>query len=466
MQEHNHHASTPTSESQEEFFQQNSGEGFPESMHEDPMDKSIQRRTLWRRFGGDGFLVSLVVHVVLIMVAIFWVISTFVVGGKQEEDNTFGTGAGGGTRGDHAKIYEHRIKPKHAQSMVRTPSKVAVKGASSAIAIQDMPDLNMSSMMSGNLDGGSSKGDGGGSGGGIGTGQGIGVGGGKNFVSSLFGGSGWGANAGLVGTFYDLKQKANGSTTEMMENTPESRQIYVDRVRAFVRGGFRESGSMATYFKSPVKLVTKQVFMPSMPASAATGADAFNVPQVRPSRWLVHYAGSVRAPKTGSFRFVGMADDILAVSWNRMAVLDAGHDLVTVTNKDYNGTGHHASKDFVPRNGTGDRFTDEEQKKVGSSGEGGGWRVGRWIDVKKGDVYQMDVVIGETPGGEFGAYLILEEAAAGTRRKGGGKFVLFRIGSDPLPEKIANEDAAVNCDMSGGEWVWEATERRGIAGSR
>lgn len=424
------------------------------------VDKAILRKTVWSRFGGDGFLISLGLHIILILIGIYWVISTFVVNADKPENNTFATGAGGGSGGDQAKIFEHRIKPKHVQSMVSTPAKLTVAGGT-GVSLPDMPDMDMSSMMAGSVMGGSSKGAGGGSGGGIGTGKGMGIGGGKNFVAppGLFG-SGFGSQAGLIGTFYDLKQDVSGKETKMAGSDNESKQAYVDKVREFVQRGFRDL-ALKDFFKSPTKLVTTQIFFPSMRAEKAP--NAFEVPQVQASRWVVHYSGAVRAPKSGSIRFVGTGDDILAVRLRRQIVLDAGHDLVSVTSKDYGGTGHMASHNFVPKNGVANRTTDEESARWGSMGDGG-WRVGRWVDVRRGEIYEIDVVIGETPGGSFRAYLLFEEAEENNRRKGNGKLNLFRIGSGPLPEEIANGASGVNCDMSGGGWEWQAVDRTGFGG--
>jgi len=109
----------------------------------------------WSRFGGEGFFVSVGVHVVLVLIAAFLIISVTKESSKKDP-NAFTTGAGGGSAGDKAKNYETKIKPKNVKALA--------------------------SMISGMMSGGSSKGFGGGSGGGIGSGMGIGVGNGKNFV--------------------------------------------------------------------------------------------------------------------------------------------------------------------------------------------------------------------------------------------------------------------------------------------
>ena len=194
----------PTDENLPDGVSSSPNAAFEETAPLEEVEKSIHRKTIWTRFGGDGFLISLGVHVILILVGIYWVISTFVVGGEKTEDNTFATGAGGGTGGEQAKIFEHRIQPKHVQSMVSTPSKLVVEGGT-GVSLPDMPNMDMSSMLTGNVMGGSSKGLGGGSGGGEGMGKGLGKGGGHNFVAppNIFG-SGFGSRAGLIGTFYEI----------------------------------------------------------------------------------------------------------------------------------------------------------------------------------------------------------------------------------------------------------------------
>lgn len=45
---------------------------------------------------------------------------------------------------------------------------------------------------------------------------------------------------------------------------------------------------------------------------------------MKPSRWIAIYRGKVRAPKSGTFRFVGAGDDVIAVRFNNQNVFDYG----------------------------------------------------------------------------------------------------------------------------------------------
>jgi hypothetical protein len=254
----------------------------------------------------------------------------------------------------------------------------------------------------------------------------------------------------MIGTFYDLKQTADKEPTDMAPGSNEGQQNYVDKVRAYARSGFKE-GVLSAYFKSDERLIASQFFVTRMGAEGAP--KAFNVPEVKASRWLVHYTGYVKAPKSGRFRLVGLGDDILTAYWQDRPVLDGGYDFISEKHNLHAGTGG-----ATPRNGTGNRLTKEEQEKWGKPGYG--LRTGTWVDVVRGQTYKMDVLIGETPGGVFEAYLMLEEAETPSSRKGSGKLVLFKVGNTPLPAEIAKGYQNARCDMSGGDWVWQPAPRR------
>jgi hypothetical protein len=129
-------------------------------------------------------MISLLIHVLLVIVAIFWVISTWTDSTKREPTQ-FATGAGGGNNGDRAKIYQHQLQQKNMKSLAKSTPRLTSKNPNSTISLPDIPNVSTSSMISGATLGGSSKGFGGGSGGGIGSGQGIGVGNGKNMIGKF-----------------------------------------------------------------------------------------------------------------------------------------------------------------------------------------------------------------------------------------------------------------------------------------
>lgn len=150
------------------------------------VDASISKRkrpNFWRRLGGEGLTISIGIHLALVMIAAYFVISTVTTNAKKES-NAFATGAGGGSGGEKAKTFQHKIQPKNVKTLSKSTTRITSKSASSSIVLPDMPaSASAASMVSGMMAGGSSKGFGGGSGGGIGSGKGMGVGGGKNFVS-------------------------------------------------------------------------------------------------------------------------------------------------------------------------------------------------------------------------------------------------------------------------------------------
>ena len=64
------------------------------------------KRTLWQRLGGEGLALSVVLHVVLVLIAIVWVVSTVTDNAGKKDPNAFATGAGGGSGGPKAKEYK------------------------------------------------------------------------------------------------------------------------------------------------------------------------------------------------------------------------------------------------------------------------------------------------------------------------------------------------------------------------
>ena len=123
----------------------------------------------------QGLLVSVGIHSFLVLIAFFWVISSWT-DLNRTEPSTFTTGSGGGNNGEKALIREHKIERKKATS------RITSKSADASISLPSLPISQTVSLNAGLMSGGSSKGFGGGSGGGIGAGRGAGVGNGVNFV--------------------------------------------------------------------------------------------------------------------------------------------------------------------------------------------------------------------------------------------------------------------------------------------
>ena len=415
------------------------------------------RLPFWKRIGGEGLVVSVLLHGVLLLFFAAWVITTITDTATSEPD-TFATGSGGGAKGAQAKVFEHKMQPRNAQNLARNASRITSKSATATVALPDLPATSAPSLMAGLTGGGTSKGFGGGSGGGIGAGKGIGVGNSRNFVG-LFGAK-FGA-VGLSGNFYDLKQTPSNRRTEMWGTDPDTIgphnkaavDAYVRELHEFIRARWSES-RLRKFYRAPEQLVATQFFIPRRSANSAP--EAYGVAgQVKPSRWVAHYKGRVRAPVTGKFRFVGFGDDLLVVRWESKTALDAGYDApsvdaVTVThnNDPFREYGDFAGKPRIPLVG----YLGTVPNSAGAR-----LRAGPWIDVRAGMDYSMEVIIGETPGGGFFSLLGIE-VSTGKRKDGdfeGERRVrLFKVGADELPAEIA-DGAGTGWEMNPGDWTFQ-----------
>jgi hypothetical protein len=402
------------------------------------------KRTLWQRLGGEGLALSVLVHIILVLIAIVWVVSTVTDGAGKKDPNAFATGAGGGAGGPKAKEFKTKLQPKNIKSLAKTNTRITSKNTNSAMAISSLPSMSNPLLSAGAIGGGASKGFGGGSGGGIGAGKGTGVGGGRNFVS-LFGMKG-GPNAnagGLIGTLYDLKQTADRKPTSA---APANTGIapYRTSVREFLESGW-SAGRLQRFFKSPDKLVSGQLFITGR--SADDAPKAFEVEKLmKPSRWVVHYRCYVEMPSSMPFRFVGSGDDFLIVRWNRKIALDDGYETYLAGGGNY--------KDF------GVKVT-QEYKVDRRPGGLHRLKAGPWIQVTKGTKVPVEVLIGETPGGVFDCYLAIEVAKSSTKvngqYEGEGTLKLFRCSADPLPAGVGRDKRGLNIDMDAKGWIFKVT---------
>ena len=401
------------------------------------------RRTLWQRLGGEGLALSVLVHIVLVLIAIVWVVSTVTDGAGKKDPNAFATGAGGGAGGPKAKEFKTKLQPKNIKSLAKTNTRITSKNANASLAVASLPSMSNPLLSAGAIGGGASKGFGGGSGGGIGGGKGVGAGGGRNFVS-LFGmkGSSLGAS-GLIGTLYDLKQTADRKPTSA---APANTGIapYRTSVREFLESGW-SAGRLQRFFKSPDKLVSGQLFITGR--SADDAPKAFEVEKLmKPSRWVVHYRCYVEMPSSMPFRFVGSGDDFLIVRWNRKIALDDGYETYLAGGGNYKDFGVKVTQEF------------KVDRRPGGLHR---LKAGPWIQVTKGTKVPVEVLIGETPGGVFDCYLAIEVAKSSTKvngqYEGEGKLQLFRCNADPLPAGVARDKRDLDIDMEAKGWIFKVT---------
>lgn len=150
---------------------------------------------MWKKIGGFGLSFSLLFHVALIVVALFWVVASYVEP-PDAPPEFFATGSGGGRGGErpsYADVQSSRRKSVRLSAGTQS-RKIVSKVAKSKFVLPALPDTAMTSAFSGNnmaiggsfgLGGDLSSGSGGGLGGGVGAGTGIGIGNARNFVSKF-----------------------------------------------------------------------------------------------------------------------------------------------------------------------------------------------------------------------------------------------------------------------------------------
>ena len=66
---------------------------------EEGLGQKRAKRTFWQKLGGEGFMVSVAIHVILVIIAAFLIISVTKESAKKDPDS-FSTGAGGGAAGE------------------------------------------------------------------------------------------------------------------------------------------------------------------------------------------------------------------------------------------------------------------------------------------------------------------------------------------------------------------------------
>jgi len=186
-----------------------------------------------------------------------------------------------------------------------------------------------------------------------------------------------GTEAALIGILYDLKQTQQGEPSAVTE------QNYPNVIGDFFESGWDE-GVLNQYFRVSRPVYATRIFIRTISADQAP--EAFGVDDVvEPRLWLVHYKGQVEAPMDGVYRLAGFADDFIAARVNGETVLVAGRH------------------DCLPPN-----FAWDSPSPDGMPVGNGHVRYGNWISVKKGEVIDLDVLIGERPGGIFSAWLYIQ----------------------------------------------------------
>ncbi len=366
----------------------------------------------WRRFGLNFLTISVLAHMFLGVGATYLVVQRFQAKHKQ---NFVGPPS---TTNAPTRALEHKVQMQKKQQTMSAPAPVK-RITTTSVTKVSLPVVPSMPKLDSNITPLSMAGMGGtGMGLGLGTGGGNGNGGGSGALS-LFGLRD-GKGSALRGTFFDFKQTADNKPTPIAKDdkpghlSKEASEEYKAAVTQFVQGGMHDSSLAERYFKGPNPLYATQIFIPAM--NASEGPKAFGLQgRVQPSRWLVHYQGNVIAPDSGTYRFVGVTDDVLVVRFNNSIVLDCGSMFPSGHQPS-----HYYSFDGLPAT-TGSWFK--------GCGEGSSF------SVEAGKSYPIDILIGEWPGGRFLSFLLVRNEATEYKKDSHGNPILplFRLAPGTLP---------------------------------
>jgi len=234
----------------------------------------------------------------------------------------------------------------------------------------------------------------------------------------------------ISGFLYDLKQTADRKESDLAEDKdPKKNDVdserkrnaeYVTIINDFLKN-WNES-VLQKYYKTKFPLSTSQIFIPLMAANEAP--KAFDVDRyVKPKRWIIHYKGEYTPTKTGTFRFVGLADDVIVVRFNREVVL----------NGSLTGLDVKVQQENLDKSPTLGRMY---------------LKAGPWIKLHAGQSYPIEVLLGELPGGVFYGFLMLQEQGVTypTRPNGSPILPLFQTTPTKIPKFDAEKTAPMVAD--------------------
>ncbi len=208
------------------------------------------------------------------------------------------------------------------------------------------------------------------------------------------------------GYYYDLTRSRRGEKSEFYAEKgatrPAGKQQELDSLLRDFTSIWAPS-LLQRYKRSEQPFYTAHFYRPlGESGSAPLAVSGREQPET--TAWAAYYTGRVRAPKTGTFRFVGMGDDILAVRFNRKTVLVA---------------------------------------------EGGELAVGSEFSVEEGKSYPIEVLLADTKGEQCGFALLVEDMSdnpQGDKPEAERCYNIFRT-NFALPDEPSgpayNEDSSI-----------------------
>lgn len=265
----------------------------------------------------------------------------------------------------------------------------------------------------------------------------------------------------LQGVFYDLKQTKDRRATEAMGNPNVENDYTRDKVlpvlKEFINGSWRREydnqgnvhyPELDKYYRSPTRLWNSCFYTPQINATEAPAAFQCGN-EVSTGGWVCIYSGNVVAPFSGKFRFVGYCDDILLIRFNKKIVFDYGWYSATLAEN----LGRLGDFQRVL---AGQPENERQRRMIADSviysrhmldvyfpsfDNGHGIAKGPVLEVQEGQVYPIEIMISEVPGGKFSMLLFAEQldAAGQPLEPNPDTLMLFRTTLD-LPEHPNQRD--------------------------
>ncbi len=287
------------------------------------------------------------------------------------------------------QVQEKPIEKPIENSRVSTSSITPVIDLDIIQSPISTPDFNISA-------GTGSGGSGGGNGGGIGGDGGEGE-------------PGMGSNAparsAFIGQLWDFKKTRDNRDSKYSGAANSSFDREVLSILGRFYNGNWQTGMFSPYRRLPTRLFSTAFYMPNCLETEAMHAyDPEGRYKLQSGRWVAVYTARVQAPVSGRFRFVGIADSVMAVRFNGKNVLECG--LHTISDAKYFGYQDETRRDQV------DMLQYESTKAWNEDFEGNyknAFMRGEEFTVEQGKWYDMEVLISEIGGVQFGFCLLLDD---------------------------------------------------------
>lgn len=230
----------------------------------------------------------------------------------------------------------------------------------------------------------------------------------------------------ISGHLYDFKQNSSGEP--VVGYNTKVRSHFTDPINKLHRSKFSHS-SLRNFYQAEQQLNIRYIAIPF--SNASDGPRFFGAEkEVRPSGWIANYQGKVTAPKSGTFRLVGAGDDYLSVTINnKFRLVAAWSDI----------------QESVAVRGANTRNAPHHQSALGTAP----LTYGTWFNVKEGQTLDLNITLGERPGGKVGFMLMIEEKGADYQKTPDGRNILppFTVGAlSPEDHQALNEFP---------NWEWE-----------